>query len=340
MNYLIFRTDRIGDFLITLPFIKSIKRNKPDSKIFVVASPKNEEFIKSNIFVDNIFVLKKNDFYNKIKLYFELRKIFFEAIIVSDKKNRSLLIALFLKSKIKIFNTSKFNQKNILSFFFKNVFIDNDSFKNISKKDINEKNCKSLGMVLNEGDYNFFLKNQFINYYNYNDQFDLDQNDYIVFHYDEKWEIDNYARLFSKAKNFTKIKINLKIFQNFLKEIENMKKIKIIITTGFIETDLVDQLKGKSERLISSFYKINDNSFLITDQNFNSISHLISKSKIFISCHGAFTHIAANYNIKILDIIEKNKQHHYSRITNHMKNYVSLNRNNFNVLSKDIIGLL
>ena len=53
MNYLIFRTDRIGDFLITLPFIKSIKRNKPDSKIFVVASPKNEEFIKSNIFVDN-----------------------------------------------------------------------------------------------------------------------------------------------------------------------------------------------------------------------------------------------------------------------------------------------
>ena len=340
MNYLIFRTDRIGDFLITLPFIKSLKRNKPDSKIFVVASPKNEEFIKSNIFVDNIFVLKKNNFYNKIKLYFQLRKIFFEAIIVSDKKNRSLLITLLLKSKIKIFNISKINQKRILNYFFKNVFIDNDNFKNISKKDINEKNCKSLGVDLNEEDYKFFLKNQFINYYNYNDQFDLDQNDFIVFHYDEKWEVDNYAKLFNKAKKFTKIKIDLKMFQNFLKEIENIKKIKIIVTTGFIDTDLVRQLKDKSKRLISSFYKINNNSFLITDQNFNSISHLISKSKIFISCHGAFTHIAANYNIKTLDIIEKNKKHHYSRITNHMKNYISLNRNNFDVLGKDIINHL
>ena len=85
MNYLIFRTDRIGDFLITLPLIKSIKRNKPDSKVFVVVSPKNEEFIKSNIFVDDIFILRKNNFYNKIKLYLQLRKKFFEAIIVSDK---------------------------------------------------------------------------------------------------------------------------------------------------------------------------------------------------------------------------------------------------------------
>ena len=340
MNYLIFRTDRIGDFLITLPLIKSIKRNKPDSKIFVVTSPKNKEFIESNIFVDDIFVLKKNDFHNKIKLYLQLRKFFFEAIIVSDKKNRSLLITLLLKSRIKIFNTSKYNQKKILSYFFKNVFVDNDDLKNISKSDINKKNCKSLGMKLNEGDYKFFSKNQFINNYNYNDQFDLDQNDYIVFHYDEKWEVDNYAKLFRKAKNFTKIEIDLKMFQKFLKEIENIKKIKTIVTTGFIDTNLVSQLKDKSERLISSFYKINNNSFLITNQNFNSISHLISKSKIFISCHGAFTHIAANYNIKILDIIEKSKKHHYSRITNHMKNYISLNRNNFDVLKKDIINLI
>ena len=340
MNYLIFRTDRIGDFLITLPLIKSIKRNKPDSKIYVVASPKNKEFIKSNVLVEDIFVLNKNNFYNKIKLYLQLRKIFFEAIIVSDKKNRSLLITLLLKSKNKIFNTSKANQKKFLSFFFKDVFVDNDNFKNISTRDVNEKNCKSLGMNFNKEDYRFFSKNQFINYYNFNDQFDLDQNDYIVFHYDEKWEVDNYSKLFSKAKNFTKIEIDLKTFLNFLGKIENKKKIKIIITTGLINTNLVDQLKGASERLNSFFYKINKNSFLITDQNFNSISHIISKSKIFISCHGAFTHIAANYNIKILDIIEKNKKHHYLKITNHMKNYISLNRNNFNILNKDIINHL
>ena len=47
MNYLIFRTDRIGDFLITSPLIKAIKRNDPRAKIFIVASNKNTEFIPS-----------------------------------------------------------------------------------------------------------------------------------------------------------------------------------------------------------------------------------------------------------------------------------------------------
>ena len=47
MNYLIFRTDRIGDFL-TLPLIKSIKRNN-ESKIFIVTSVKNDNYIKSNL---------------------------------------------------------------------------------------------------------------------------------------------------------------------------------------------------------------------------------------------------------------------------------------------------
>ena len=45
MTYLIFRTDRIGDFLITSTLINSIKQNDKKSRIFVVASTKNNEFI-------------------------------------------------------------------------------------------------------------------------------------------------------------------------------------------------------------------------------------------------------------------------------------------------------
>ena len=46
MNYLIFRTDRIGDFLITSSLIKAIKRKDAKSKIYIVASNKNNEFIE------------------------------------------------------------------------------------------------------------------------------------------------------------------------------------------------------------------------------------------------------------------------------------------------------
>ena len=40
MNYLIFRTDRIGDFLMTSSLLSAIKRNDDNSKIFIVASKK------------------------------------------------------------------------------------------------------------------------------------------------------------------------------------------------------------------------------------------------------------------------------------------------------------
>ena len=40
-KYLIFRTDRIGDFLLTAILIKSIKRNDPKSYIKIITSEKN-----------------------------------------------------------------------------------------------------------------------------------------------------------------------------------------------------------------------------------------------------------------------------------------------------------
>ena len=99
MKYLIFRTDRIGDFLITSPLINAIKNNDTNAQIYVVSSNKNKEFIINYKFVDRVFLLKKNNFLNKIKLYFELKKFSFDVVIVSDKKNRSIILTLFLKSK-------------------------------------------------------------------------------------------------------------------------------------------------------------------------------------------------------------------------------------------------
>ena len=49
VKYLIFRTDRIGDFLITAPLIHAFKNKKSKSIICVVASTKNYEFIKNHI---------------------------------------------------------------------------------------------------------------------------------------------------------------------------------------------------------------------------------------------------------------------------------------------------
>ena len=64
-TYLIFRTDKIGDFLLSTILINSIKRNDPDSHITIVSSKKNYDYIKSFNFVNEVITLE-NSLFNKI----------------------------------------------------------------------------------------------------------------------------------------------------------------------------------------------------------------------------------------------------------------------------------
>ena len=71
-KYLIFRTDRIGDFLLTAILINSIKRNDLNSHITVVSSKKNFDYIQTFKSVDEVILLE-NNFIKKIKLIIKLR---------------------------------------------------------------------------------------------------------------------------------------------------------------------------------------------------------------------------------------------------------------------------
>ena len=41
---------------------------------------------------------------------------------------------------------------------------------------------------------------------------------------------------------------------------------------------------------------------------FNDIESLLRNAKILITCHGALTHAANSFNVKIVDIIEENRK--------------------------------
>ena len=105
-KYLIFRTDRIGDFLLTAILINSIKRNESNSHITIVASKKNYNYIKSFAFIDNVILLKEG-FFEKINLILNLYKEKYRAIIIHDQKKRSRFISFFLNTKIKVLIKNK-----------------------------------------------------------------------------------------------------------------------------------------------------------------------------------------------------------------------------------------
>ena len=116
---LIFRTDRIGDFLVISPIISSLLRNIRNCSVDIVCSKKNYEFINSFECFDRVFLYPDNIF-KKISFFFKLGK--YDYIFVTDGKKRSIFISI-LKSSKQIFFTPSITKKKIYKIFFNKVFL-------------------------------------------------------------------------------------------------------------------------------------------------------------------------------------------------------------------------
>ena len=114
-NILIFRTDRIGDFLVCSSIYSSIKRKNKNCNIDIVCSNFNFKYVKSFNFFNNVYLFPSNLF-NKFIFYFKLNR--YDEILVLDGKKRSIYFSIFNKSKSKIMYTPSKFIKNIFRFFF------------------------------------------------------------------------------------------------------------------------------------------------------------------------------------------------------------------------------
>tara|TARA_B110000037_G_C17089992_1_gene493611 strand:- start:69 stop:965 length:897 start_codon:yes stop_codon:yes gene_type:complete len=212
-KYLIFRTDRIGDFLLSAILIKNIKRNDKNALIFVIGSEKNFDYIKKFDLVNEVYLFKKN-LLSRFKLVKSLRQHYFKAVIIHDGKKRSEFINLFLKKK--------------LSLSVDNKDIERSHFAKI------ENIIKLLNFNFDSSDLNFLdikSKNSNIS----------QKKKHIVLHYDEKWSIETYI---SKYKNIEPTEEQLSNFIYFLKK---KSDYNLIITTGlntpFILKNAINKIK-------------------------------------------------------------------------------------------------
>jgi len=206
-NYLIFRTDRIGDFLLTAILIKSIKRNDPNSFINIVASKKNYNYIKLFKEVDKVILLDKGIF-NKLKLIILLKKNKYKAIIIHDGKKRSVFLSFFLKSDLKIFSKPNSN----ISYFSDIQNILNRLNFNFNKNDLNTLNNRS-----------------------YNKLTDL-ENNYTLFHFDEKWIHKEYI------SNYINIEPTENELISFFSLIINKTNKNLVVSTGLKTPPILDKI--------------------------------------------------------------------------------------------------
>tara|TARA_Y100001970_G_scaffold70773_1_gene90022 strand:+ start:1277 stop:2167 length:891 start_codon:yes stop_codon:yes gene_type:complete len=237
-NYLIFRTDRIGDFLITSILINSIKRNENNSHITLIVSEKNYDYVKSFEFVDKIILLKKG-LLERIKLISFLIKKNYKSIIIHDQKNRSKFISFFLRSNLKILPSINSDESYI--FGIKNILkkLDFDFIEN----DLNTLNNRSY-------DYSINLKN------------------FVMLHFDEKWLKNTYI------ESYVCIEPIKSEFVSLLIDIVKKTSKKLVVTSGLVKNNLFDDIKNL--KINENIIFLNNLTFLQIESLINDTDLLIS----------------------------------------------------------------
>ena len=160
---------------------------------------------------------------------------------------------------------------------------------------------------------------------------------FIIFHFDEKWFYEEYI------KQYTSIEPSYDEFLSFLDNIVKKSKKDVVITTG-------QNINFFHKKLIKNFSKINNFQYykqihnyrihLAINLNFFDLEYLVSKSSLFIGCHGAAIHLSSSLNIKILDIFEKKRENFYNIWIKHLRNYNFIYRNKYTKLSAAIVKFL
>ena len=328
LNTLIFRTDRIGDFIISSPFILSYKKKFKDNKIILISSEYNYNYIKNFKFVNQIFALKNEvKFFRKLialfKMIIQLRKIEYSNIIILDGKNRSFFISLFLKGKKSILLQSR--NLEFLSKIFK--------YKRVFNYEI-QNQLKNFSFLASNLNFNINLNNiDIYRDYSFLEEEYLDGK-YVTIHLDEKWFTKYY---YSDFTDINPTSDQLDIFINKILKTLN-DKYNIVITTGSKKLDVLkDYTKNFVQVSENKFLKkINQNKVIfIKNSSFNDLEAIIKNSSFLICCEGGVSHVSHNMNIKTIAFFEKNRLQHTHFWTSHMENLTLFERKDMHKIIND-----
>lgn len=320
---LAFRTDRLGDYLITSNILKELKLKY--GHLTVVCSKTNYKLIKSQSFIDKIIIYDKNfSFLKKIKIFFDIFFNIYFLILAFDGKNFSLLASILLIGKKLCVSYKK--KKNILGYDFyinrpisiisKIFFNKNITFssRNILKKTehlstIYCRLCEEYIAIKSKKFYYevpAYSKKVFKNIIH---KHSLDQ--YILIHLDEKW-----LDIKDINKNFYKSILKLQLDTNK----------KIVISSFNNNHEYFVNFEENLKRFKPS------NIILLKNLDIFLFERFINASIVALSCHsGYLVQVSGFNNAKILDLINSEEKLWVSCWIPPNENYKQIYKDNNNI---------
>ena len=328
MKYLIFRNDGIGDFINTTPLIKRIADIDKDSKILLVASPRNYDYVSLFKQVDRIEKLNEDPKLSEIiSLFFKIIKFNPDYSIVLKPKYYNYFLSKLSRAKKKIglkIITDKKNKKNkkikphpimidFLMDHYETVDYSNNYKNNNTHHSLHFTGLISL--IFNNVKVNSLNQIEYLQPNIENSHKDLISNlksqnlrdPFILLHIDEKWNDIDW---------------NISDFIDFFTILKTRAKKNIIITEGIIRTKYYTSLIeiNKITRAFNhsgSSFKVSEDSahkiIFVDSPSIELLTAIVSNSDMVIELHGALTHISSTFNIPIVDLCKANYLNYFKK---------------------------
>jgi len=291
-KYLLFRTDRIGDFIFSRIITHAIKKKNSLNTIDIVCSKYNAKYVKNYSDLNKVYIIEKWNLKLMYKNLKEINSKKYDHLIVLDGKRRSIFFSIFLKAKQKIAVVKDWRPYLILKFFFNKYLINSES-NNQYKNFITLANLIDL-KVEDKIDYYSgyrFKKNIKINI----------KSNFTLLHLDEKWFEGFYYN------DFKYMNLNDNNFEILIDTIFNKFKIPILITSGMVKTPNLKKIIEKY------FVKIDDNEYIskkyknrlkfLDNTDFQDLELIVKKSSNLICCEGAISHVSNAFKINTIALV-------------------------------------
>ena len=322
-RYLIFRTDRIGDFIFSRIITDSIKKQNSSNIIDFVCSKYNASYVKNFKDINKIFILDKYNLSLMLKNLIYINAIKYDYLIVLDGKRRSIFFSIFLNAKYKFALVKDWRPYYLLKFFF-DKFLINAETKTQYNNFITLANLIDLKVAKKIDYYKSYIFKTNKNIFK--------QSNFVLLHLDEKWfegfYYDDFNYMNLTYKNFNLL-INV-IFKKFKKS--------IIITSGNIKVPIFNQIlnkhfKKKDNNMFESI-KFGKKLKLIDNTDFQELETIVKQSSVIICCEGAISHVSHAMNKKTYALI--NTMETAKFWTDHMSKITLLRRGSIKQICNDL----
>ena len=324
-KYLIFRTDRIGDFIFSRMLTQAIIKKNPKNLIDIVSSKYNHNYIKKYKDIRYIYPFDKYDPFLLFKNFQKINSENYDYMIILDGKRRSLFYSVFLKSKYKLAALKDFRPLFFLKMFVDKYFINTEltnQFNNFSTI------CNYLNLVIpNQIDY---FKNHVIK----KDRYEKLTKGSVLIHLDEKWFEGLYHQ------DYQYINLNYKNFDNLIKKVFKKFKRNIVITSGKNQIKTLDKIINlyfeKKNKNIFFSKKYQKKLIFIKKTSFFELESITKNCSLVICCEGALSHVSHALRINTIALINKRNIKTALYWTSHMDKIKLIYRDNLDNVCKQI----